>query len=302
MKESISRNAKIIKACIHAMAANRLIGPQIQTGRLQRKMLEPAWKCPEEYRFLKIEMRHFSVECLNPKAAESDRVLLQIHGGGYVSGLRNIYRDFALEYSQMCGGMKVFSLDYRLAPKHPFPSAFLDATVTYQWLLDLGYDGKQIILAGDSAGGGLALALAMWLRDQEMPMPAGMVLMSPWTDQTASGVSYQENFEKDPMFGGTKESMIYLGEYRAGHDPKDPYLSPLFGDFRGLPPMLVQAGEIEMLRSDAQDAAAKAEKAGCQVTLSIYEGMFHVFQMALQRMPESVEAWEEIRLFLEALE
>ena len=168
-------------------------------------------------------------------------------------------------------------------------------------ILDMGYTGDQIFVAGDSAGGGLAVALCMWLRGHDRPMPAKLVLMSPWLDMTASGGSYTDNYDKDPMFGGTKESMIYRGDYRDDHDPKDPYLSPLFGDFSGLPPMLIQVGEIEMLRSDGECAAQKVQQCGGRATAQCYAGMFHVFQMGLSQIPESATAWEEVQKFLEGM-
>lgn len=301
MKEEISIQAKLVKECIHMATATRLIGPKIKTGRLQRKIVEPAWKCPDRYHMLRINMKQFQMELLTPPIVGSGDIVLQLHGGGYINKLRNIYRNFAKNYSDMRQGMKVLSVDYRVAPENPYPAALLDAVTAYQWLLNLGYQGGQIILAGDSAGGGLALALSMWIRDHGIDLPKALVLMSPWTDLTASGVSYEENYTKDPMFGNTRESMIYNGEYPGTHDLKEPYISPLFGDFQDLPPMLFQAGSIEMLRSDAEETAKKAEEAGCQVKLSVYEGMFHVFQMGLSRIPESESAWNEVREFIEGL-
>ena len=161
-----------------------------------------------------------------------------------------------------------------------------------------GFSGDRIILAGDSAGGGLVLALAMYLRDQSMPLPKKLVMMSPWTDLTASGPSYQENYENDPLFGNTRESMIYNGEYAGKQDPKLPYISPLFGDFRGLPPMLFQVGSLEMLLSDSVLAAQKAKEAGCDVTLTVYQDMFHVFQLSMDKLAESRAAWDEVAAFL----
>ena len=170
---------------------------------------------------------------------------------------------------------------------------------SYKWLLDNGWFGSQIILAGDSAGGGLAMCLTMYLRDHKMPMPAGIVAMSPWTDLTASGESYETNYEKDPLFGNTKDSLIYVNDYPGENDRMDPYISPLFGSFKGFPPMLIQAGSIEMLLSDSVDAAAKARSQGVKVRLSVYEGMFHVFQMGYLNIPESKRAWCEIKKFLQ---
>lgn len=297
MKHKISARARFIKACIHAMASSQLIGTQMQTGKLQKRIVEPEWKCPDGYCLSRINMRHFQMEWFAPSEV-GEQVVLQLHGGGYVNRLRNIYRDFAVKYSGMAGGMPVLSVDYRVAPEHPYPAALLDAVEAYQWLLDLGFPGDQIIVAGDSAGGGLALALSMWLRDQAKELPGKLILMSPWADLTASGESYEENYHLDPMFGGTRESMIYLGVYPGEYDPEDPYISPVFGDFQGLPPMLLQAGSIEMLRSDAETVAEKAKQAGCRVSCTVYPEMFHVFQMGLDHFPESGKAWQEVQSFL----
>ena len=228
--------------------------------------------------------------------------MLQLHGGGYIGKMRNVYRNFAKEYCEMRGGIKTLSIDYRVAPKNPFPAALDDAVAAYKWLLATGYEGRDIIIAGDSAGGGLSLALSQYLRDNDMPLPAGLVLMSPWTDLTASGASYDDNYTLDPLFGNTRESMIYSGEYLGGHSPKEPYISPLFGDFSKLPPMLFQVGGIEMLLSDSVLAEKKAREAGCKTNITIYEEMFHVFQMGLERLEESKNAWAEVKRFVEEFE
>ena len=156
-----------------------------------------------------------------------------------------------------------------------------------------------MVVAGDSAGGGLALALCLFLRDHGMPQPAGLVLMSPWADLTCSGDSYEFNFEHDPLFGNSRESMLYNSSYIGGSDPRDPYISPVFGDFRGLPPMLLQAGSHEMLLSDTLEAAQNARRAGVKRRVSVYEGMFHVFQMSMDLVPESREAWDEVARFMQ---
>lgn len=298
MKEKISFKAKLVRDMIKLSTSQHLIGPKIQDGTLRKKLVEPPWHCPADYLRMPIRMRHFEMELLTPPQEGCGEVVLQLHGGGYIGRIRNAYRDFAVLYSQMEGYRKVLSIDYRVAPQNPYPAALEDAYAAYQWLLDVGYGGGQIILAGDSAGGGLALALSMYLRDRGLPLPKCMVLMSPWTDLTASGESYTDNYEKDPLFGNTRESMIYNGEYVADHDPEDPYVSPLFGDFAGLPPMLFQVGSIEMLLSDTLSAAGKAREAGCEVEQTTYEGMFHVFQMGLLKLPESEEAWREAESFI----
>lgn len=298
MKEKISLKARLVRDMIKFSTSQHIIGPKIQNGTLRRKWVEPVWHQPDGFVCMPIRMKKFDMELLTPPQEDCGEVILQLHGGGYIGKMKNSYRDFAVLYSQMPGYRKVLTIDYRVAPEHPYPAALQDALTAYQWLLGVGYQGENIILAGDSAGGGLALALCMYLRDHEMPIPKCMVLMSPWTDLTASGVSYTDNYEKDPLFGNTKESMIYNGEYVADSDPEDPYISPMFGDFTGLPPMLFQAGSIEMLLSDTITSAQKAREAGCQVQETIYEGMFHVFQAGMMRMPESERAWKEVEAFL----
>lgn len=300
-KENISFQAKLVRELIKILTSQRIIGPKIQDGTFRRALVEPPWHCPEGYLRMPVKMKNFEMELLTPPQIASPEIILQLHGGGYIGKIRNVYRDFAVLYSRMPEPRRVLSIDYRVAPQNPYPAALEDALAAYQWLLDMGYQGEQIILAGDSAGGGLALALCAWLRDNRLPLPKGLVLMSPWTDLTASGASYEENYKKDPLFGNTRESMIYNGEYIGGHDPKDPYISPVFADFHGFPPMLFQVGSIEMLLSDSLTAEKKAREAGCLTKLTVYEGMFHVFQMGLLKMPESRMAWKEIEEFLTSL-
>lgn len=301
MSEDISIQAKMVRRFIQIVTSERLIGPKIQDGTFRKKVIEPPWHCPDKYNMLRIKIKNFDMEILEPPRIGTGMAVLQFHGGGYIGKMKNAYRDFALEYSQMRGGMKVFTADYRVAPKHPYPAALQDAYHSYRFLLDTGYKEKQIILAGDSAGGGLALALCGYLKKKGEELPGAAVLMSPWTDLTASGASYEENYTKDPLFGNTRESMIYNGEYYGEQDPSNPLISPLFGDFTGFPPMLFQVGSIEMLLSDTTDAVKKAREAGCQVKESVYEGMFHVFQMAMDKMPESEKAWEEAAAFINGL-
>ena len=212
--------------------------------------------------------------------------------------MKNAYRDFAVLYARMPGERAVLSVDYRVAPEDPYPAALEDAYAAYQWLLEMGCRGSQIIVAGDSAGGGLALALCLYLKDKGEPLPKKLVLMSPWTDLAATGDSYETNFEKDPLFGNTTDSMIYSNAYYGENDPKTPYISPLYGDYEGFPPMLFQVGGAEMLLSDSARAAKKAKAAGCEVQLTIYDEMFHVFQLGMKKMKESREAWKEIEEFL----
>ena len=298
-KTDASTQGTLIRELIARFASDHLIGKKIKNGELRKKLTEPAWNVPEGFTLTEIQMENFTMEWLEPDLPESGYVLLQLHGGGYVGTMRNAYRSFAALYSELGHGMPVLTIDYRVAPEDPYPAALEDAMCAWDWLLEKGYPEDKIILAGDSAGGGLALALVMYLKDHKRNLPCGLVAMSPWTDMTASGESYQTNYEKDPLFGNTRDSLIYNREYLGLEDPKNPYISPAFGDFNGFPPMLIQAGSYEMLLSDSEIVAQKAKEQGVKVRFHIYEGMFHVFQMAMQLMPESMLAWKEVGKFLD---
>lgn len=271
----------------------------IQTGEFRKNPVEPAWRCPAGYVYELIDTEHFVMEYLQPEHAVTGRVILQLHGGGYIGPMKNIYRRFAVKYSKLSYGADVLSVDYRVAPENPFPAAVEDAVWAYRWLMDeKKYKPGHIVVAGDSAGGGLALALCMYLKDHDIPLPGGIITMSPWTDVSLSGESYETNYEIDPLFGNSKKNMLYDSAYVGDADVKNPYLSPLFGDYRNFPPMLMQVGSFEVLLSDTKSVAAKAKKAGVKVRLSVYDGMFHVFQMGLDLIPESREAWDEVKEFL----
>ena len=299
-----SVKGRILSEIIYHCTNDFAIGRKIKTGELRKKMVqaEPEWKVPDEYHMTHIDMENFSMKLLSPKVNPNfDKVILQLHGGGYTGAIRNIYYNFAVLYSEKSKGCAVLTPDYRVAPENPYPAALEDALISFQWLLKRGYKGQQIILAGDSAGGGLAMALTIYLRDHKMPMPCGIVAMSPWTDLTASGVSYEENYEKDPLFGNTKESLIYINDYPGEEDKTNPYISPAYGDFTDFPPMLIQVGSTEMLLSDSMSVTEKSREKGGKVRLSIYEDMFHVFQMAGMRIPESKKAWAEVEKFVDII-
>ena len=299
-----SIRGKVMRDLISRMTNDLSIGKKIKNGELRKQIgnTEPPWKCPDCFCMTIIEMEHFTMELLesheNPR---TDKIILQLHGGGYIGAMRNAYRMFAGLYNEVGHGMSVLTIDYRVAPEHPYPAALEDAYVAYQWLLEQGWFSEQIILAGDSAGGGLAMALCHYLKDQGQQLPCGIVAMSPWTDLTASGESYDTNYERDPLFGKTRDSLLYNKDYIGENDPVNAYISPMFGDFREFPPMLLQVGSYEMLLSDSVAVAAKAREQGVKVRLSIYDGMFHIFQMAAKMLPESKRAWVEIGKFIDVL-
>lgn len=293
-----------MRRAIARVTSGRLIGAKFKTGELRKKIgtHEAHWKCPDCFLWTLIGMEQFQMELLEVKDnPRKDKIIMQLHGGGYINGMQNDYRMMAGLYSEVSRGMSVLTVDYRVAPEHPYPAALLDAYEAYLWLLENGWTAKQILLAGDSAGGGLAMALCHYLKAQGQELPCGLIALSPWTDLTVSGESYDTNYERDPLFGNTRESLLYKNAYVGENDPKNAYISPLFGDFNKFPPMLLQVGSYEMLLSDSVEVAGKAKAQGVKVHLSIYDGMFHVFQKAAKMLPESKKAWSEIGRFIDVL-
>jgi len=225
----------------------------------------------------------------------SSATLLHCHGGGYVLGKAGV-TDYSMILVGLRAGARVLSVDYRLAPEHPFPAALDDAIRAYRWLLDNGTPASRIAITGDSGGGGLALALLLRIRDEGLPLPRAAAVVSPWADLTGSGDSVTTLAEYDPILNWPRLASC-VDAYAVEHDPRDPYLSPLFGDFRGLPPLLVQVGEREILLSDGTRVAQEAREAGVDVTLEVWDGMPHVWHHFLE-FPEAREAIDRMGAFL----
>lgn len=264
-----------------------------------------AWKAADGYSFSRVQLTDCSMEVLKKDDSGSDYAILQFHGGAFVSGLNDLYRMMAERYCDMANGASVFTLDYRLAPGHPYPAQQEDAMDAWVYLTQtLGYDPGRVILTGDSAGGNLVLSLCLRLRDQGRPLPAALIALSPWADLGNTGPSHIENATVDPTFGLDKKDFDGITPvgvettYPDKLDVRDPYLSPSFGDYHGFPPMLLQAGELEVLLSDSEMIEQNARKNGVLCTLTVYPGMFHVFQGSLDLLPESRDAWTEIAAFI----
>lgn len=305
MQNRVSIRGRTARRMVKIANHNPIVGERAQSGELRRVLSEreKLWECPEHLALNRIEMNNFSMELLQPKQqSEKQGIVLHLHGGGYYGRLHNSYRDMAAMYYEVSGGYDVLSVDYRVAPEHPYPAALEDAVCAYRWILEQQYDSNYLIIAGDSAGGGLTLALCLYLRDHNMEMPAGIVTMSAWADLTKSGESYQENFEIDPMFGKSFDTLVYKDGYYKNEDPNIPYISPVYGTYEGFPAMLMQVGEYEMLLSDTLQVAEKAKGVGVRVKQHTYKGMFHDFQMGLTRYPESKEAWVEVGKFIRMLQ
>lgn len=299
MAEELSRRSKLIKYLVAEFNSNKRFQDKFTTESYGKSDMDVEYHYPDHLEAERIHMENFEMEKLTWKDSTSRWVVLHLHGGGYVGAMRKHYKQMAGLYSEVGGGATVITVDYRVAPEHTFPAALEDALTAYEWILDQGYSHDQIIIAGDSAGGGLAMALVHTLKASWRKLPAGIVAMSPWTDVTCSGSSYKDNYEIDPVFGNERAELVFENPYVGDADPRDPRISPLFGDFYGFPPMLIQVGTDEMLLSDSISVAEKAKSAGVKVRLSVYNGMFHVFQMAGTIMDESKQAWAEVKRFFE---
>ena len=301
MAEELSRRSKLIKYLVAEFNSNKRFQDKFTTESYGKSDMDVEYHYPDHLEAERIHMENFEMEKLTWKDSTSRWVVLHLHGGGYVGAMRKHYKQMAGLYSEVGGGATVITVDYRVAPEHTFPAALEDALAAYEWILDQGYSHDQIIIAGDSAGGGLAMALVHTLKASWRKLPAGIVAMSPWTDVTCGGSSYKDNYEIDPVFGNERAELVFENPYVGDADPRDPRISPLFGDFYGFPPMLIQVGTDEMLLSDSISVAEKAKSAGVKVRLSVYNGMFHVFQMAGTIMDESKQAWAEVKRFFEEI-
>ena len=231
-----------------------------------------------------------------PGAAENSSVLYYLHGGGYISGSAKTNRPITVPLARKLK-RRVFSLNYRIAPEDRFPAAVEDAIAGYRWLVSTGIDPGFLFVAGDSAGGGLALALVMALRDSGDRLPAGVVCLSPWTDMTGSGDSIVTNSKRDPMFCA-EDIVAYADVYLGSQSPGDPLASPVFGNFAGLPPLFIQVGESEVLLDDARRVHEKALAAGGSSKLKIFPNVPHGWHFGSPFVPETREALAQITRFI----
>jgi monoterpene epsilon-lactone hydrolase len=228
---------------------------------------------------------------------KNQKVILYLHGGGYVAGSIATYRDLISRIS-MVSKTRILILEYRLAPEFPFPSSIEDAVAAYKWLVSTEKtEPKNIIIAGDSAGGGLTLSTLIKLRDEAFPLPIAAICLSPWTDLAGTGDSLRNNTKIDPFI--SKEFWdISSKSYLKTTDPKNPLASPLYADLKRLPPILIQVGTSEVLLDDSIRFAERAKAAGVDVRLKIWKDMIHIFAIFAALAPESRQAIEEIGEFI----
>jgi len=243
------------------------------------------------------------MEKIAPMKPKGKKVVLQLHGGAYIYGITDWYRQLAVKESEMAGRVPVYLVEYRLAPEYRHPAALEDAFTAYSYLLEEGYAPKDIIVLGDSAGANLALALALYLRDKGLEQPKCLLLLSPWTSMDNDLPYRALNYDKDLVLGSIgsdAKNMLSKLTYGKGME-KDPYVSPRYADLTGLPPLLIQAGGYEMLLDDALLLAEAAKKYGVKHKLTVYPEMSHDFQVFLPQMQESVQAFAEMAAFIKDL-
>lgn len=228
--------------------------------------------------------------------ANDDVVFIYFHGGGYRIASALAYRSYGTHLASACR-VRVLLVDYRLAPENKFPAAVDDAVASYRWVLAQGTSANRVVIGGDSAGGGLTAALLLSARDHGLPRPAGGVCLSPWVDLTNTAFTYETRADTDTMFSKSAADQA-AGLYLDGHDPTDPLASPVFGDWSGIPPLLIQVGDVEVLLDDAARLADAARQAGVDVEHHVYAEMPHVWQLQYPAFPETVEAVDEIAAFI----
>jgi len=234
-------------------------------------------------------------EWLVPDDCTTTQVLLYLHGGGFVLGLTSLHLEMAAYLAQKLNS-RVLMVDYRVAPEHPFPAPLEDCVTAYRWLVKQGFSGQNIVIAGDSAGGNLTLTTLMSLRDSGEPLPAAAACLSPVGNmEDRSGLL---KGEYDPLLH-PRAAKLYNKSYVADNDPRTPLLSPVFGDWHGLPALLIHCGEDEILREDAVQIEKLAKDAGVDVRLEIYPRMWHVWQI-YPDLPQASQSLDDIAGFLKS--
>lgn len=252
-------------------------------------------KIPKEITIKEQVIEGIKSEWLIPDGANPEKLILYVHGGGYVAGSCNDHRGFVSKFAKKTGITNLV-YEYRLAPENPFPAALDDSVKAYQWLLASGFKSENILIAGESAGGGLCLAILLALKERNIALPAAAVAISPWTDLTCSSDSYKTKNKVSlaPLNSWTIFSKYYSGE----NEQTNPFISPLFGDLKGLPPILINSGVDDELFEDGEKFYLKAKEAGVEITFTAGIGMVHCYPLLAPMFQEANEAMDEIVGFI----
>ena len=252
-------------------------------------------KLPDGIKIKEENINDIKSEWIIPDGANLEKTILYVHGGGYVSGSCNDHRGFVSKFAKYCGFTNLV-YEYRLAPENPFPAALEDSIKVYKWLLDKGFKAENIVIVGESAGGGLSLAILLALKKHNISLPAATVAISPWTDLTCSSDSYSN---RNKVSVAPVNSWIVFSKYYIGNNPANlPLISPLFGDLTGLPPIFINAGVDDELFEDGEKFYKKAREIGVDISFRAEVGMVHCYPLLAPMFKEATEAMEEICEFI----
>ena len=257
---------------------------------MARMPLAPGVSCRED------SINDTPVEWVEPDGASGSRTMMYLHGGGYALGSLSTIRPLATHLAHRLGA-RVVTVDYRLAPEHPYPAALDDCVAVYRELIGTGLTPSTLAIGGDSAGGGLAVATLVALRDLALPLPAAGICLSPWVDLTMAGSSLEINAPHDPLLQPRFLEAL-AAHYLAGESPETPLASPVFADLRGLPPLLIQVSGAEILLDDARSLAAVAERSGVDVTLECWADVMHVWHVFAPGLPQATRAIQRVAEWL----
>ena len=263
-----------------------------------RAAAEEAPKAPlaEDVRCEAVDAGGVPGEWISTPEAIGEKVLYYLHGGGYVMCSVNTHREMISRLARAAGA-RALAINYRLAPENPFPAAVADATVAYRWLLSTGVNPARVVIAGDSAGGGLTVATLLALRDADEPLPAAGICISPWVDMEGLGESMNTKAGVDPTVA--RDGIADMGKvYLGGADPRTPLAAPIYADLKGLPPLLIQVGTAEVLLDDSTRLAERAKSVGVDVILEPWEDMIHVWHSFAAMLPEGQQAIDRIGEFV----
>lgn len=290
-------NAAVAAIKEQMQAANAGPPPDLETTRAGFEASYSSMPVPDGVNVTPVDAGGVPAEWVTPSEVEGNRTIIYLHGGGYVVGSLNTHRHVV---SRLAVGAKarLLNVDYRLAPENPFPAALDDAMAAWQWHLANGGEAAHTAISGDSAGGGLTIALCMKLRDEGLEQPACAAPISPWTDLTFSGDSMTERAERDPMLSGADALHGMVMAYAQSVDATDPYVSPVFGTFEGLPPMMIQVGTEEVLYDDSTRVVKGIENANGTVEFRPWQDMMHVWHLLAGVAPEAEEGIAEMAAYI----
>jgi monoterpene epsilon-lactone hydrolase len=290
---------KLLRGLLKTTGKNKKVETHsVKKARKQINRLTLISTLPLGVSYERINCNGISCEWIIPKNVNNKGVVLYFHGGAYVSGSIDTHRGLVARIAK-ASKTACLSVDYRLAPEHPFPAGLEDAITIYNWLILQGYNHKKIIIAGDSAGGGLAIAALLKLRDDNALMPLAAVCMSPWLDLECTGDSGWKLVKKDPMLK-VEFGKVYANYYAPDQDLKHPYISPYYANLQGLPSIYIQVSDSELILDDSTRFAEKAKAVGVDVSIEIWKQMVHVWQVFSPILPEATKAIQKIGNYIEA--